>query len=174
MYMCVYIYIYIYFFHFSPFIFQDTGPIFHFVNGKSVEGDDAFLSNAIHVHWACIEWYFVGILQYALTGLFLYLSYLQMIFIMACRAPRVFFVGETIKNLKTELARSAKLKCSSCGMRGAALGCYKKSCRRSYHAPCAKGVAGCRWDFVSACTYIQFHVFLIILCYGNQKGFEQR
>ncbi|OAY32679.1 BRCA1-associated RING domain protein 1 isoform X2 [Manihot esculenta] len=102
----------------SSRISKDTGPIFHFVNGKSVEGDDAFLSNAIHVHWACIEW-----------------------------APRVFFVGETIKNLKTELARSAKLKCSSCGMRGAALGCYKKSCRRSYHAPCAKGVAGCRWDF---------------------------
>lgn len=29
----------------------------HYVNGKPVEGDEAFLSSAIHVHRACIEWY---------------------------------------------------------------------------------------------------------------------
>uniref|UniRef100_A0A251JLN8 RING-type E3 ubiquitin transferase BRCA1 n=1 Tax=Manihot esculenta TaxID=3983 RepID=A0A251JLN8_MANES len=62
-------------------------------------------------------------------------------------APQVYFVGENVKNLKAELARGAKLKCSSCGLKGAALGCYHKSCRRSYHVPCARAVAGCRWDF---------------------------
>ncbi|KAJ9176476.1 hypothetical protein P3X46_011785 [Hevea brasiliensis] len=102
----------------SSRISKDTGPMLHYVNGKSVEGDEAFLSTAIHVHRACIEW-----------------------------APLVYFVDETVKNLKAELARGAKLKCSSCGLKGAALGCYLNSCRRSYHVPCAKAVAGCRWDF---------------------------
>lgn len=60
-----------------------------------------------------------------------------------------YFVGETVKNLKAEVARAAKLKCSKCGLRGAGLGCFVKSCRKSYHVPCAIEVLGCRWDFVS-------------------------
>ncbi|KAK3007922.1 hypothetical protein RJ639_013742, partial [Escallonia herrerae] len=48
-------------------------------------------------------------------------------------APLVYYEGDTIVNLESEVARAAKLKCSSCGLKGAALGCYVKSCRRTYH-----------------------------------------
>lgn len=65
------------------------------------------------------------------------------------RTPQVYYEGDTIKNLDTELARAAKLKCSSCGVKGAALGCYVTSCRRSYHVPCAFEIQDCRWDMVS-------------------------
>ncbi|XP_021280865.1 BRCA1-associated RING domain protein 1 [Herrania umbratica] len=101
----------------SSRISEPTGPMLHYANGKPVTGDAAFCSNVIHVHSSCIEW-----------------------------APQVYYVGESVKNLKAELARGAKLKCSRCGLKGAALGCYMKSCRRSYHFPCAKEVPKCRWD----------------------------
>ncbi|PPS06255.1 hypothetical protein GOBAR_AA14390 [Gossypium barbadense] len=64
------------------------------------------------------------------------------------RAPQVYFVGDNVKNLKLELAKGAKLKCSRCGLKGAALGCYVKSCHKSYHFPCAKEIPKCRWDYV--------------------------
>ncbi|GFY99548.1 breast cancer associated RING 1 [Actinidia rufa] len=95
-----------------------TGPMLHYVNGKEVVGDAATNSNVIHAHKICIEW-----------------------------TPQAYFVGETVKNLKAEVARAAKLKCSSCGLKGAALGCLVKSCRKSYHVPCAIEIVGCRWDF---------------------------
>ncbi|XVF32345.1 hypothetical protein REPUB_Repub17cG0073900 [Reevesia pubescens] len=101
----------------SSRISEATGPMLHYANGKPVTGDAAFCSNVIHVHSLCIEW-----------------------------APQVYYVGESVKNLKAELARGAKLKCSRCGLKGAALGCFVKSCRRSYHLPCAKEIPKCRWD----------------------------
>ncbi|KAK8674421.1 hypothetical protein V6N13_112712 [Hibiscus sabdariffa] len=101
----------------SSRISEATGMMLHYLNGKPVTGDASFSSNAIHVHSLCIEW-----------------------------APQVYYVGESVKNLKAELARGAKLKCSRCGQKGAALGCYVKSCRRSYHFPCAKEIPKCRWD----------------------------
>ncbi|KAL5996963.1 hypothetical protein ACLOJK_007889 [Asimina triloba] len=70
------------------------------------------------------------------------------------KAPQVYFVGETVVNLEAELARGAKIKCSSCGKKGAALGCYAKSCRRSFHVPCAVEVSKCRWDFFENSTAI--------------------
>ncbi|XP_039003713.1 BRCA1-associated RING domain protein 1-like [Hibiscus syriacus] len=94
-----------------------TGVMLHYLNGRPVTGDESFRSNVIHVHSSCIEW-----------------------------APQVYYVGDSIKNLKAELARGAKLKCNRCGLKGAALGCYVKSCRRSYHFPCAKEIPKCRWD----------------------------
>ncbi|XP_065876679.1 BRCA1-associated RING domain protein 1 [Euphorbia lathyris] len=103
----------------SSTISQDTGPMLHFVNGKLVDGDEAFLPHTIHVHRICIEW-----------------------------APQVYFIDDqTVKNLKAEVVRGSKLKCSGCEVKGAALGCYHKSCRRSYHVICAKEIAGCRWDY---------------------------
>jgi BRCA1-associated RING domain protein 1 len=65
----------------------------------------------------------------------------------------VYFVNETVKNLKPEVARGAKLKCSSCGRKGAALGCYVKSCRKSYHVTCAAEIPNCRWDNVSSMLF---------------------
>lgn len=66
-----------------------------------------------------------------------------------CRTPRVYYEGDEIKNLKIELARAGKLRCSSCGQKGAALGCYVKACRKTYHAACALKILDCRWDCVS-------------------------
>ena len=62
----------------------------------------------------------------------------------------MYFVEENAKNLEAEISRASKIKCSKCGKKGAALGCYYKSCRKSFHVPCAVEVPGCRWDSVSA------------------------
>ncbi|KAL5860010.1 hypothetical protein ACOSQ4_001306 [Xanthoceras sorbifolium] len=102
----------------SSRILEATGPLRHYANGHQVEGDEAARPNVIHVHSKCIEW-----------------------------APQVYYDGETVKNLKSELARGAKLKCSRCRLKGAALGCYVNSCRRSYHFPCAAEISNCRWDY---------------------------
>lgn len=106
-------------------ITEETGPMLHYANGREVVGDATSLSKAIPVHMKCIDW-----------------------------APQVYYDGEIIKNLEAELARAAKLKCSGCGLKGAALGCLVKSCRRSYHMPCAFEMQNCRWDcdnFVMLC-----------------------
>ncbi|KAJ8552995.1 hypothetical protein K7X08_020388 [Anisodus acutangulus] len=106
-------------------ITEGTGPMLHYTNGREVVGDATSLSKAIPVHTRCIDW-----------------------------APQVYYDGEIIKNLEAELARAAKLKCSVCGLKGAALGCLVKSCRRSYHMPCAFEMQDCRWDcdnFVMLC-----------------------
>ncbi|MCD7455767.1 hypothetical protein HAX54_029551 [Datura stramonium] len=109
----------------SPKTTEKTGPFLYYANGREVVGNVTSLSKVICVHSKCIEW-----------------------------TPQVYYEGDIIKNLDTELARAAKLKCSSCGMKGAALGCYLKSCRRSYHVPCAFEIQDCRWDmenFVMMC-----------------------
>lgn len=67
-----------------------------------------------------------------------------------CRAPQVYFVGETAMNLEAELDRGSKIKCTNCGKKGAALGCYAKSCRKSFHVPCAYNIIECRWDCVGS------------------------
>ncbi|PHU13450.1 hypothetical protein BC332_14655 [Capsicum chinense] len=106
-------------------ITEGTGPMQHYSKGREVVVDAASLSNAIPVHMKCIDW-----------------------------APQVYYDGDIIKNLEAELARAAKLKCSVCGLKGAALGCLVKSCRRSYHRPCAFELQDCRWDcdnFVMLC-----------------------
>ncbi|KAI3976357.1 hypothetical protein MKX01_016295, partial [Papaver californicum] len=94
-----------------------SGSILHFANRIEVEEDEVSGPNVVHVHQKCIE-----------------------------LAPRVYFVGETVMNLEMELARSSKLKCSCCGLKGAALGCFKRSCKNTYHVPCALDTSDCRWD----------------------------
>ncbi|XP_020095276.1 protein BREAST CANCER SUSCEPTIBILITY 1 homolog isoform X1 [Ananas comosus] len=94
-----------------------SGPILHLLDGEPVTFDQASQVNVLNVHEKCIEW-----------------------------APQAYFSGETVMNLEPELARASKIKCSSCGLKGAALGCYAKSCRRSFHLPCAYEIQGCRWD----------------------------
>ncbi|KAL8530204.1 hypothetical protein ACS0TY_007314 [Phlomoides rotata] len=109
----------------SSKITETTGLLVHYANGKEVKRGETAFSKAIPIHSRCIEW-----------------------------TPQVYFEGETIKNLESELARASKLKCTSCGLKGAALGCYAKSCRRTYHVPCAVEVPECRWncdDFIMLC-----------------------
>lgn len=60
----------------------------------------------------------------------------------------MYFEEDIAMNLEAELTRSRRIKCSCCGLKGAALGCYHKSCRKSFHVPCAKLMPQCRWDTV--------------------------
>ncbi|TKW05391.1 hypothetical protein SEVIR_7G172300v4 [Setaria viridis] len=109
----------------SSQVTECTGPLSHYLHGEPLEADQAWKSNVQHVHEKCIEW-----------------------------APQAFFTGEIANNLEPELARASKIKCSVCGLKGAALGCLVKSCRKSFHVPCAHKIKGCRWDeenFVMLC-----------------------
>ncbi|KAI3903583.1 hypothetical protein MKW98_032237 [Papaver atlanticum] len=103
---------------------EASGKMLHYVNGKPV-ADYNKGSHVIHSHSNCTEW-----------------------------APNVYFEKDTAVNLGTEVARSKRIKCSCCGIKGASLGCYENSCRKSFHVPCAKMVPQCRWDtenFVLLC-----------------------
>lgn len=64
------------------------------------------------------------------------------------RAPNVYFEEDDAVNLEAELKRSRRITCFFCGVKGAALGCYETSCRKSFHVPCAKLTPECRWDYV--------------------------
>ncbi|KAK9723718.1 hypothetical protein RND81_05G020500 [Saponaria officinalis] len=69
-------------------------------------------------------------------------------------APSVYFEDDTAVNLEEQLARSRRIKCSLCGVKGAALGCYENGCGKSFHVPCARKFRECRWDsdhFVILC-----------------------
>ncbi|MCL7050857.1 hypothetical protein MKW94_017244, partial [Papaver nudicaule] len=101
-----------------PFhMISGSGSMLYIDSGLDVEGDEALRPNVVHVHQRCIEW-----------------------------APQVYYAGETVMNLELELARGSKLKCSCCGLKGAALGCFVRSCKNTYHVPCASDTSGCRWD----------------------------
>ncbi|CAA2988133.1 BREAST CANCER SUSCEPTIBILITY 1 homolog [Olea europaea subsp. europaea] len=97
---------------------EDCGVMFHYLKGKLVTENQDGSSDIIHVHQNCTEW-----------------------------APNVFFEDDKVINLEAELTRSRRIKCCCCGIKGAALGCYEKSCRKSFHVPCAKLTLECRWDY---------------------------
>ncbi|KAI8524602.1 hypothetical protein RHMOL_Rhmol13G0161800 [Rhododendron molle] len=104
---------------------EASGIMVHYLNGKPVAADYNGGSKVIHAHRNCTEW-----------------------------APNVYFEDDNTINLEAELARSRRIKCCCCDIKGAALGCYEKSCRKSFHFPCAKLIAQCRWDndnFVMLC-----------------------
>ncbi|CAM8903395.1 unnamed protein product [Rhodiola kirilowii] len=93
------------------------GKMIHYFDGKPVSTDHKEGSDLIHCHQICAEW-----------------------------APNVYFKDDIAINLKAEFLRSRRISCSCCGVKGAALGCYHKSCHRSFHVPCAKLMPECRWD----------------------------
>ncbi|KAK3543933.1 hypothetical protein QTP70_031838 [Hemibagrus guttatus] len=45
--------------------------------------------------------------------------------------------GFDVEDVETEARRGRKLRCCSCGKTGATSGCEVKSCKRSFHYPCA-------------------------------------
>ncbi|VFQ81530.1 unnamed protein product [Cuscuta campestris] len=97
---------------------EDSGLMVHYLNGKPTT-DHIGATKIISVHKNCAEW-----------------------------APNVYFNDDDeIINLETELRRSRNISCSFCGVKGAALGCYEKTCRKSFHVPCAKRTPQCRWDY---------------------------
>ncbi|XP_020101133.1 BRCA1-associated RING domain protein 1-like isoform X3 [Ananas comosus] len=96
---------------------EASGPMLCYVNGELVAAEEANHSNVMHVHQKCFDW-----------------------------SPQIYFSGDTVINFEVELARASQIKCSKCGLNGAALGCYYKSCRKSFHVPCAIDIPDCRWD----------------------------
>nr|GMD09240.1 protein BREAST CANCER SUSCEPTIBILITY 1 homolog [Ipomoea batatas] len=105
---------------------EDSGVMMHYLNGKPIKEDQIGATSVIHVHKNCAEW-----------------------------APNVYFnEDDDVVNLETELKRSRSISCAFCGVKGAALGCYEKTCRKSFHVPCAKMTPNCQWDhynFVMLC-----------------------
>ncbi|WOK91716.1 hypothetical protein Cni_G00407 [Canna indica] len=104
---------------------KDSGEMMHYFNGKPVAVDFNGGVDVIHSHKHCTEW-----------------------------APDVYFEDDIAVNLFVEVSRSRRIKCSCCGVKGAALGCYEKSCRKSFHYTCAKLMPECKWDtqnFVMLC-----------------------
>ncbi|XP_016502913.2 protein BREAST CANCER SUSCEPTIBILITY 1 homolog [Nicotiana tabacum] len=95
-----------------------SGVMISYLNGKPVKEDVNGVSGVIHVHKHCAEW-----------------------------APNVYFEEDYAVNLDAELKRSRRITCFFCGVKGAALGCYETSCRKSFHVPCAKLTPECRWDY---------------------------
>uniref|UniRef100_A0A452ZDF0 PHD-type domain-containing protein n=1 Tax=Aegilops tauschii subsp. strangulata TaxID=200361 RepID=A0A452ZDF0_AEGTS len=92
-------------------------PMVLYHNRRIVPSDEGNPTNAIYVHEKCMVW-----------------------------APKVESNGDTFKNVESEINRSKRLRCRRCKLRGAALGCYDNSCRKSYHVPCAMMIPECRWD----------------------------
>nr|CAB3464759.1 unnamed protein product [Digitaria exilis] len=107
----------------------DSGEMVHYHNGKQVAAEFDGGASVIHSHKNCLEW-----------------------------APDVYFEDDSVFNLTPELTRSRRIKCACCGIKGAALGCFEMSCRKSFHFTCAKLIPECRWDnenFVMLCPLHQ-------------------
>ncbi|XP_048140732.1 protein BREAST CANCER SUSCEPTIBILITY 1 homolog [Rhodamnia argentea] len=100
----------------------------HYSNGEPVPADYNGGSRIIHSHKNCTEW-----------------------------APNVYFVDRQAINLEAELVRSRRIKCCCCGIKGAALGCYEKSCCKSFHVTCAMKIPQCRWDTVNFVLLCPLH-----------------
>ncbi|TKY71943.1 BREAST CANCER SUSCEPTIBILITY 1-like [Spatholobus suberectus] len=117
---------------------EASGPMVHYLNGKPVTADYEGGSKVTHCHRNCTEW-----------------------------APNVYFDGDNAMNLEAEISRSRRIKCSFCGLKGAALGCYEKSCRRSFHVPCAKWTSQCQWDTQNYVMLCPLHASSMLPCEGS-------
>ncbi|XP_039837801.1 protein BREAST CANCER SUSCEPTIBILITY 1 homolog isoform X4 [Panicum virgatum] len=105
-----------------------------YLKGRVVSIEEGNSSNAIYVHKNCLEW-----------------------------APRVWFKGDVVMNLESEIRRASRLRCRRCGLLGAALGCYDNDCKRSFHVPCALQI-GCRWDVDERLVLCPKHVSKTLPC----------
>ncbi|XP_028187915.1 protein BREAST CANCER SUSCEPTIBILITY 1 homolog isoform X1 [Glycine soja] len=117
---------------------EASGPMVHYLDGRPVTSDYEGGSKVTHCHRNCTEW-----------------------------APNVYFDGDYSINLDAEISRSRRIKCSFCGLKGAALGCYEKSCRRSFHVPCAKWTSQCRWDTQNFVMLCPLHASSMLPCEGS-------
>lgn len=63
-----------------------------------------------------------------------------------------------MKNLKSEIMRSAKVQCSLCHKQGGGLGCKVLNCKNSYHYSCAlQQDSGCSLDYEKFTLYCRAH-----------------
>ncbi|KAK7332153.1 hypothetical protein VNO80_28901 [Phaseolus coccineus] len=119
---------------------EASGPMVHYLDGKPVPADYEGGFKVTHCHRNCTEW-----------------------------APNVYFDGDNAINLEAEISRSRRIRCSFCGLKGAALGCYEKSCRRSFHVPCAKWTSLCRWDTQNFVMLCPLHTSSMLPCEGSGR-----
>ncbi|CAL0301265.1 unnamed protein product [Lupinus luteus] len=120
-----------------------SGPMVHYYDGKPVTTDYEGGYKVAHSHKNCTEW-----------------------------APNVYFVDDNAINLEAEISRSKRIKCCLCGLKGAALGCYEKSCRKSFHVPCAKLTSQCRWDMENFVMLCPLHASSKLPC--ESSGSQER
>ncbi|TKW26658.1 hypothetical protein SEVIR_3G204500v4 [Setaria viridis] len=113
------------------------GPMVYYVKGRLVSIEEGNLSKAIYVHKKCLMW-----------------------------APEVCwdFESNIVENLESEIRRASRLRCARCGLQGAALGCYYKHCRKSFHIPCAVQIIDCRWDVDKRNVLCPKHVSKTLPC----------
>lgn len=116
-------------------ISQFHGPMVNYLKGKLVSSDKGNSSDIIYVHKKCMEW-----------------------------SPRVWYKGDTVMNVESEINRASKLRCSRCKRPGAALGCYYKHCNKSFHVPCAMMILDCRWDVENGHVLCPEHASKVLLC----------
>ncbi|CAH9111800.1 unnamed protein product, partial [Cuscuta europaea] len=114
---------------------EDSGLLVHYLNGKPIKENEFGATNIIHVHKNCAEW-----------------------------APNVYFNDDDVINLESELKRSKNISCRFCGGKGAALGCYEKTCRKSFHVPCARMTLKCRWDYDNFVMLCPLHACCKLPC----------
>ncbi|CAF2144852.1 BnaCnng58240D [Brassica napus] len=69
------------------------------------------------------------------------------------KAPQVYSEADTLRNLKSRLAKGLIIKCTKCNLKGDAFVCYIKSCR---------------WDYVCFTTFSSFASNYIIKNYLPQ------
>ncbi|XP_028759187.1 protein BREAST CANCER SUSCEPTIBILITY 1 homolog isoform X1 [Neltuma alba] len=122
---------------------EASGQMVHYYKGKPVAADHEGGSKVIHSHRNCTEW-----------------------------APNVYFEDDIAINLEAETSRSRRIKCSFCGLKGAALGCFEKTCRRSFHVTCAKYTSQCRWDMDNFVMLCPPHASLKLPC--DSTGTQNR
>ncbi|XXG49800.1 hypothetical protein AAC387_Pa02g3872 [Persea americana] len=89
-------------------------------------------------------------------------------------APRVYFVGETAVNLEAEVEGGKKIKCNICAKKGAALGCFAKSCHRSFHVPCAAESLDCQWEYDDFLMFCPVHSSLKLPKGRSKSGKKKR
>ncbi|XP_069391325.1 G2/M phase-specific E3 ubiquitin-protein ligase isoform X1 [Paralichthys olivaceus] len=81
--------------------------------------------------------------------------------------------GFLVEDIKQEMRRSARLTCCSCKKKGACVGCYVRSCRKSVHFPCGR-----KKKFISQFTglfpsYCQDHNPTQSLCVSSDLSLPQ-
>ncbi|PVH62205.1 hypothetical protein PAHAL_3G236200 [Panicum hallii] len=113
---------------------QLHGSMVCYLKGRVVSIEEGNSSNAIYVHKKCLEW-----------------------------TPLVWFEGDVVVNLESEIRRASRLRCRRCGLLGAALGCYDNDCDRSFHVPCAVQI-DCRWDVDERLVLCPKHVSKTLPC----------
>uniref|UniRef100_K3Z602 PHD-type domain-containing protein n=1 Tax=Setaria italica TaxID=4555 RepID=K3Z602_SETIT len=110
------------------------GPMVCYLKGRLVFIEEGNLSKVIYVHKKCLMWW------------------------------GSVFCSNIVENLESEIRRASRLRCARCGLQGAALGCYYKHCRKSFHIPCAVQIIDCRWDVDKRNVLCPKHVSKTLPC----------